>query len=81
MEAQEDKRLEMTPEEQAVRDEAIWFARPNKKKLESGSPIGTYIRPKKTKAGVDKIGHHIPEKHTKRELMVMFGITDGATPC
>jgi predicted ABC-type ATPase len=33
------------------------------------------------KAGVDKIDYHIPEKHTRHELMAMLGITDGATPC
>jgi len=33
------------------------------------------------KAGVDKIDYHIPEKHTRHELMAMLGINDGATPC
>jgi pyruvate formate-lyase activating enzyme-like uncharacterized protein len=32
------------------------------------------------KAGVDKIDYHIPEKHTRHELMAMLGINDGATP-
>ncbi|MBV4484017.1 zeta toxin family protein [Pseudomonas sp. SWRI153] len=30
------------------------------------------------KAGIDKIDYHIPEKHTRHELMTMLGITDGA---
>ncbi|QXI19479.1 zeta toxin family protein [Pseudomonas hamedanensis] len=30
------------------------------------------------KAGIDKIDYHIPEKHTRPELMAMLGITDGA---
>ena len=33
------------------------------------------------KAGVDKIDYHIPEKHTRSELMSMLGINDGASPC
>lgn len=33
------------------------------------------------KAGVDKIDYHIPEKHTRHDLMAMLGINDGATPC
>jgi len=32
------------------------------------------------KAGVDKIDYHIPERHTRHELMAMLGINDGATP-
>lgn len=32
------------------------------------------------KAGVDKIDYHIPEKHTRHDLMAMLGINDGVTP-
>ena len=32
------------------------------------------------KAGVDKIDYHIPEKHTRSELMAKLGINDGANP-
>lgn len=31
------------------------------------------------KAGIDKIDYHIPEKHTRHDLMTLLGINDGAT--
>ena len=123
-----EKKLELTTQEQTVWDEAIRFARSNKKTIgkrltdkdkypPETEPVSVFMAGSpgagKTEASlallnlfsdipilrIDPddlrcefqaykggnawlfIDYHIPEKHTRHQLMVMLGINDGATPC